>query len=183
MIQAQSRSRDSQGLVQYARRRRTARRISKRRPTTKKPTSSTRRSNKLHKEGVPYREMAVLYRNNAMSRKFEDVMLKYNIPYKVIGNLSFYKRKEIKDVIAYLRLIVNRRRRLRVFTRLQRAQAGDRRDHFRENERTRRKAKRQIDGSRHRRASTFFRRLPLHELTQFANHDLEIQGQLRKSKL
>jgi len=65
------------------------------------------KAKQAHKEGVPYREMAVLYRNNAMSRKFEDAMLKFNIPYKVIGNLSFYKRKEIKDVIAYLRLIVN----------------------------------------------------------------------------
>jgi DNA helicase II / ATP-dependent DNA helicase PcrA len=65
------------------------------------------KAKQYHKEGVPYREMAVLYRNNAMSRKFEDTMLKFNIPYKVIGNLSFYKRKEIKDVIAYLRLIVN----------------------------------------------------------------------------
>lgn len=61
----------------------------------------------FRKEGLPYRDIAVLYRNNAMSRKFEDVLLKYNIPYKVIGNLSFYKRKEIKDAIAYLRLIVN----------------------------------------------------------------------------
>lgn len=58
--------------------------------------------------GLEYRDFAILYRNNAMSRKFEDVMLKYNIPHKVVGNLSFYKRKEIKDVIAYLRLIVNR---------------------------------------------------------------------------
>jgi len=58
--------------------------------------------------GLDYRDVAILYRNNAMSRKFEDVMLKYNVPHKVIGNLSFYKRKEIKDVIAYLRLIVNR---------------------------------------------------------------------------
>ncbi|MFA5006321.1 MAG: UvrD-helicase domain-containing protein [Candidatus Izemoplasmatales bacterium] len=58
--------------------------------------------------GITYRDFAILYRNNAMSRRFEDVMLKYNVPHKVIGNLSFYKRKEIKDVIAYLRLIVNR---------------------------------------------------------------------------
>ena len=62
----------------------------------------------LNKAGIPFREMAILYRNNAMSRKFEDVLLKYNIPHKVVGNISFYKRKEIKDVIAYLRLIVNR---------------------------------------------------------------------------
>lgn len=61
----------------------------------------------LNKEGIPFSEMAIFYRNNAMSRKFEDILLKYNIPYKVIGNTSFYKRKEIKDIIAYLRLIVN----------------------------------------------------------------------------
>lgn len=62
----------------------------------------------LNKAGIPFSEMAILYRNNAMSRKFEDVLLKYNVPHKVVGNISFYKRKEIKDVIAYLRLIVNR---------------------------------------------------------------------------
>lgn len=61
----------------------------------------------LNKNGVPFSDMAILYRNNAMSRKFEDALLKYNIPHKVIGNISFYKRKEIKDVIAYLHLIVN----------------------------------------------------------------------------
>ncbi|MGD9909469.1 MAG: ATP-dependent helicase [Candidatus Izemoplasmatales bacterium] len=61
----------------------------------------------LNKEGIPFSDMAIFYRNNAMSRRYEDVLLKYNIPYKVIGNTSFYKRKEIKDIIAYLRLIVN----------------------------------------------------------------------------
>lgn len=61
----------------------------------------------LHREGIPYEEMVILYRNNAMSRKFEDILLKYNVPHKIIGNVSFYKRKEIKDVIAYLHLIVN----------------------------------------------------------------------------
>ncbi|MDD3865450.1 MAG: UvrD-helicase domain-containing protein [Candidatus Izemoplasmatales bacterium] len=62
----------------------------------------------LSKAGLPFRDMAVFYRNNAMSRKFEDILLKYNIPHKVIGNISFYKRKEIKDIIAYLHLLVNR---------------------------------------------------------------------------
>ncbi|MDD5293750.1 MAG: UvrD-helicase domain-containing protein [Candidatus Izemoplasmatales bacterium] len=62
----------------------------------------------FHKQGYDYRDMAVLYRNNAMSRRFEDLLLKYNVPHKVIGNLSFYKRKEIKDVIAYLRLLVDK---------------------------------------------------------------------------
>lgn len=61
----------------------------------------------LFKEGISYQNMAIFYRNNAMSRRFEDILLKYNIPYKVIGNTSFYKRKEIKDIIAYLHLLIN----------------------------------------------------------------------------
>lgn len=65
------------------------------------------RIKQFFKSGSSYKDIAILYRNNSMSRKFEDVLLKYNIPYKVIGNISFYKRKEIKDIIAYLRLIVN----------------------------------------------------------------------------
>ena len=59
------------------------------------------------KQGLNYSDMVILYRNHAMSRRFEDVLLKYRIPYRVIGNLSFYKRKEIKDAMAYLRLIIN----------------------------------------------------------------------------
>ena len=63
---------------------------------------------KLHRrEQVPYNEIAILYRTNAQSRIFEEVMRKKNIPYRVYGGLSFYQRKEVKDVIAYFRLIVN----------------------------------------------------------------------------
>ena len=63
---------------------------------------------KLHRsEQVPYNEMAILYRTNAQSRIFEEVMRKKNIPYRVYGGLSFYQRKEVKDVIAYFRLVVN----------------------------------------------------------------------------
>ncbi|MBN2876567.1 MAG: UvrD-helicase domain-containing protein [Bacilli bacterium] len=61
----------------------------------------------LLNSGYNRNEIAILYRNNSMSRKFEDVFLKYNLPHKVIGNISFYKRKEIKDIIAYLHLIIN----------------------------------------------------------------------------
>jgi len=61
----------------------------------------------LH-SGYEKSDIAILYRNNSMSRRFEDAFLKYNMPHKVIGNISFYKRKEIKDVIAYLRLLVNK---------------------------------------------------------------------------
>lgn len=59
------------------------------------------------KEGLSYNDFAVLYRTNAQSRVFEDVMLKSNIPYTVVGGIKFYDRKEIKDILAYLRLIVN----------------------------------------------------------------------------
>jgi DNA helicase-2/ATP-dependent DNA helicase PcrA len=58
-------------------------------------------------EQIPYSRMAVLYRTNAQSRAFEEAMRKASIPYRVYGGTSFYQRKEIKDVIAYLRLTVN----------------------------------------------------------------------------
>lgn len=54
-----------------------------------------------------HRDFAVLYRTNAQSRAMEDALRKRDIPYRVFGGLSFYQRKEIKDVLAYLRLIVN----------------------------------------------------------------------------
>ena len=52
-------------------------------------------------------EFAVLYRTNAQSRSIEDALRRKNIPFQIFGGLSFYQRKEIKDVLAYLRLIVN----------------------------------------------------------------------------
>ncbi|MFO7968881.1 MAG: ATP-dependent helicase [Bacillota bacterium] len=62
---------------------------------------------KLRREGINLSDIVVLYRNNSMSRRFEDIFLKYNLPHKIVGNLSFYKRKEIKDIIAYLHLLIN----------------------------------------------------------------------------
>jgi DNA helicase-2/ATP-dependent DNA helicase PcrA len=56
-----------------------------------------------------YSDFAILYRTNAQSRIFEESLRKKNIPYKIYGSISFYQRKEIKDVLAYLRLIVNPR--------------------------------------------------------------------------
>ena len=56
---------------------------------------------------LPYTSFAILYRTNAQSRAMEDALRKRNIPYHVYGGLSFYQRKEIKDMLAYLRLIVN----------------------------------------------------------------------------
>ncbi|MGE0076884.1 MAG: ATP-dependent helicase [Bacteroidales bacterium] len=54
-----------------------------------------------------YSDVAILYRTNAQSRIFEETLRKRNIPYKVYGSLSFYQRKEIKDLLAYFRLAVN----------------------------------------------------------------------------
>ena len=61
------------------------------------------------KERYHYRhiDFAILYRTNAQSRPFEEALRRKNIPYRVYGGMSFYARKEVKDVIAYLRLIVN----------------------------------------------------------------------------
>lgn len=60
-------------------------------------------------ERLMYSDFAILYRTNAQSRIFEEALRKRNIPYKVYGGLSFYQRKEIKDMLAYLRLVVNNR--------------------------------------------------------------------------
>lgn len=59
------------------------------------------------KDGYEYADFAILYRTNAQSRVFEESLRKRSIPYKIYGGLSFYQRKEIKDAIAYFRLIVN----------------------------------------------------------------------------
>ncbi|NND08530.1 MAG: UvrD-helicase domain-containing protein [Saprospiraceae bacterium] len=56
---------------------------------------------------VPNSEIAILYRTNAQSRVFEEYLRRYNVSYKVFGGLSFYQRKEIKDLLAYLRIAVN----------------------------------------------------------------------------
>ena len=55
----------------------------------------------------PYREIAVFYRVNAQSRAIEDELVKQQIPYTIVGGLKFYERKEIKDILAYLKLIAN----------------------------------------------------------------------------
>ncbi|WP_339008502.1 ATP-dependent helicase [Fusobacterium animalis] len=60
-----------------------------------------------HQNGIAYRDMTILYRTNAQSRLFEEGFLRYNIPHKVFGGVSFYSRAEIKDIIAYLSIIIN----------------------------------------------------------------------------
>lgn len=68
----------------------------------------TKEIKKLVKEkNISYEDIAILYRTNAQSRSIEESMLKANIPYKIIGSFYFYNRKEIKDLLCYLRLINN----------------------------------------------------------------------------
>lgn len=62
---------------------------------------------RLVQMGVRYDEIAVLYRNNALSRLFEEAMIKEGIPYIIYGGISFYERKEIKDALAYIRVILD----------------------------------------------------------------------------
>jgi DNA helicase-2/ATP-dependent DNA helicase PcrA len=57
--------------------------------------------------GRPYRDIAVFYRINAQSRAIEEELINHQIPYTIVGGLKFYERKEIKDILAYLRLISN----------------------------------------------------------------------------
>lgn len=62
---------------------------------------------KVREEGASYNDCAILYRTNAQSRMFEEKFVSSNIPYKVIGGVNFYARREIKDLLAYLRTIEN----------------------------------------------------------------------------
>lgn len=59
------------------------------------------------KDGCQYSDFAILYRTNSQSRSFEEEFRKQGIPYRIYGGLSFYQRKEIKDIIAYFRLVAN----------------------------------------------------------------------------
>lgn len=59
------------------------------------------------KTGRPFKDFAVLYRTNAQSRSMEESLIRNNIPYRIYGGLKFYARKEIKDIIAYLRVVHN----------------------------------------------------------------------------
>lgn len=61
----------------------------------------------LKADGIPLKDMVVLYRTNAQSRVMEEILLRYGIPYKVIGGVKFYARKEVKDILAYLRVVMN----------------------------------------------------------------------------
>ena len=62
---------------------------------------------KAHQSGLPYKDIAVLYRTNAQSRKIEDGFLAGRVTYRIYSGMSFYQREEIKDMLCYLRLAVN----------------------------------------------------------------------------
>lgn len=66
-----------------------------------------RKIKELISSGASYKDIAILYRTNAQSRVFEQELLKQNLPFRIIGSFYFYSRKEIKDLLAYLRLIHN----------------------------------------------------------------------------
>ena len=61
----------------------------------------------IRDSGYAYQEQAVLYRTNAQSRLLEERCIFYNVPYRLVGGVNFYQRKEIKDILAYLKTIAN----------------------------------------------------------------------------
>ena len=65
--------------------------------------------NEISKKKLSHMDFTVLYRTNAQSRVLEDIFRREKLPYEIIGGIEFYKRKEVKDVIAYLRVIVNQK--------------------------------------------------------------------------
>mgnify|MGYP002236140514 CR=1 FL=1 len=64
-------------------------------------------SRKVREADCQYKDCAILYRTNAQSRLFEEKFLMANIPYKLVGGVNFYQRKEIKDILSYLKTIAN----------------------------------------------------------------------------
>ena len=73
--------------------------------------------------------MAVLYRTNAQSRAIEESLVRWGIPYIIVGGLRFYDRREIKDLLAYLRLLINPADTVSLLAGDQCAQARHRQDH------------------------------------------------------
>lgn len=74
---------------------------------SKETKKETVNSERITNNQVALSDFAILYRTNAQSRAFEEAFLKNGIPYRLIGGIQFYERKEIKDVLAYLRLVAN----------------------------------------------------------------------------
>jgi DNA helicase-2/ATP-dependent DNA helicase PcrA len=61
----------------------------------------------LKESGINFSQIAILYRTNAQSRTFEESAIIFNVPYRLVGGIKFYQRKEIKDILSYLRIILN----------------------------------------------------------------------------
>ena len=62
---------------------------------------------RLRRSGYPFKDMAILYRINAMSRLYEEALLRNDVPYRIVRGTAYYERREVKDVIAFMRLAVN----------------------------------------------------------------------------
>ncbi len=62
---------------------------------------------RLHRSGTPLRDMAIFYRANAQSRTFEETLVRQQLPYTIVGGVRFFARAEVKDILAYLRVLVN----------------------------------------------------------------------------
>jgi DNA helicase-2/ATP-dependent DNA helicase PcrA len=62
---------------------------------------------KIHRDGASYFDIAIFYRNNSQSRMIEDALRKKQVPYRIIGGIKFYDRKEIKDSLSYMKVVVN----------------------------------------------------------------------------
>ena len=67
----------------------------------------TKQISQLARKGTPYNHIGILYRTNAQSRILEEALISKNIPYHIVGGIRFYQRKEIKDIIAYLKILYN----------------------------------------------------------------------------
>ena len=61
----------------------------------------------IREKGYAYKDTAVLYRTNAQSRMLEEKFIAYNVPYRMVGGVNFYQRKEIKDILAYMKIVAN----------------------------------------------------------------------------
>lgn len=68
----------------------------------------TKKVKELLHEGFAYKDMAIFYRTNVLSRRFEDVLRREKIPYKIFGSIRFYNRREVKDIIALIRFLLNK---------------------------------------------------------------------------
>ncbi len=68
---------------------------------------NVRKAEELKKSGLPWNEQVILYRTNAQSRLFEEACMRAGIPYRIVGGFKFYARKEVKDIIAYLYVLLN----------------------------------------------------------------------------